>query len=157
MRLLIQRVSRASVVIHGELIGRIQEGLLVLVGIGMQDTEDTAVAMVEKLLNLRIFSDDDGKMNLNISQAVADQPLGGLLLVSQFTLYGDCRKGRRPSFEQAAPPERAQALYNFVVATAQGSGIRVQTGAFREHMQVELVNDGPVTLMLDSAELFPAK
>jgi D-tyrosyl-tRNA(Tyr) deacylase len=144
-------------VIHGELIGRIQEGLLVLVGIGMQDTEDTAVAMVEKLLNLRIFSDDDGKMNLNISQAVADQPLGGLLLVSQFTLYGDCRKGRRPSFEQAAPPERAQALYNFVVATAQGSGIRVQTGVFREHMQVELVNDGPVTLMLDSAELFPAK
>jgi D-tyrosyl-tRNA(Tyr) deacylase len=157
MRLLIQRVSRASVVIHGELIGRIQEGLLVLVGIGTEDTEDTAVAMVEKLLNLRIFSDHDGKMNLNISQAVADQPLGGLLLVSQFTLYGDCRKGRRPSFEQAAPPERAQALYNFVVATAQGSGIHVQTGVFREHMQVELVNDGPVTLMLDSAELFPAK
>jgi D-tyrosyl-tRNA(Tyr) deacylase len=157
MRLLVQRVSRASVVIHGEVIGRIQKGLLVLVGVGMQDTEDTAVAMVEKLLNLRIFSDHEGKMNLNISQAVADQPLGGLLLVSQFTLYGDCRKGRRPSFEKAAPPERAQELYNFVVATAQAAGIRVQTGVFREHMQVELVNDGPVTLMLDSAELFPAK
>lgn len=105
--------------------------------------------MVEKLVNLRIFPDDEGKMNRSVMQAE-----GGLLLVSQFTLYGDCRKGRRPSFEKAAAPGVAKDLYDFVVHSAGETGLRVETGVFREHMDVELVNDGPITLMLDSADLF---
>lgn len=157
MRFLIQRVSRAAVRVNGEVTGQIGMGLLVLVGIGSGDSEQLGHAMVEKLLNLRVFPDSDGKMNLNIMQAVTAEPRGGLLLVSQFTLYGDCRKGRRPSFEKAASPDRAAELYHFVVQTARSSGLLVETGVFREHMEVELVNDGPVTLLLDSAELFAAK
>jgi D-tyrosyl-tRNA(Tyr) deacylase len=127
----------------------------VFVGIGDSDTERIASLMVEKLLNLRIFSDPAGKMNLSIVQSASREPKRGLLLISQFTLYGDCRKGRRPSFEHAATPERARELYELVVATARKSGIGVETGVFREHMAVELVNDGPITLMLDSDQLFP--
>lgn len=152
MRFLVQRVSRASVTVHGEITGSIAAGLVVLVGIGSGDSEQVSVDMVDKLVNLRIFGDSDGKLNLSALQSG-----GGLLLISQFTLYGDCRKGRRPSFEKAAPPERAKELYEHVVATATASGLRVQTGVFREHMDVELVNDGPITIMLDSAELFAPK
>jgi len=152
MRLLIQRVSRASVTINGEVTGRIGRGLVALIGIGEGDTETEAQNLVTKMVNLRIFPDHEGKMNLSVLQAQ-----GGLLLISQFTLYGDCRKGRRPSFEKAAAPDRARELYEFVVECARKTGLLTETGVFREHMDVELVNDGPVTLLLDSAELSGAK
>jgi D-tyrosyl-tRNA(Tyr) deacylase len=152
MRFLLQRVSRASVTVAGEVTGAIQKGLLVLVGIGEGDSEREALAMIDKLVNLRIFADDQGRMNLSALQVG-----GQLLLVSQFTLYGDCRKGRRPSFEHAASPEHARQLYDFIVENARASGLKVGTGVFREHMDVELVNDGPITILLDSAELFSAK
>jgi len=147
MKLVIQRVSEASVKVNESTIGNIRKGLAVFIGIGQQDTEADANYLIDKLLGLRIFPDENGKMNRNIQDAG-----GSLLLVSQFTLYGDCRRGRRPSFDRAAPPERAQALYQYFVESARQSPVPVETGIFQASMQVQLVNEGPVTLLMDSAE-----
>jgi len=147
MKLVIQRVSAASVKVNQSTIGSIRMGLAVFIGIGREDTEADANYLIDKLLGLRIFPDENGKMNLNIQDAG-----GSLLLVSQFTLYGDCRRGRRPSFDRAAPPERAQALYRYFVGSARQGPVPVETGIFQASMQVQLVNEGPVTLLIDSAE-----
>jgi len=149
MRAVIQRVSRAGVAVEGESTGAIGEGLVVLLGIRKADTVKDAGYLVEKILGLRIFPDDEGKMNRSVVDAG-----GALLVISQFTLYGDCRRGRRPSFDAAAPPEEARALYEHFVQVAGERGIRVETGVFQAHMSVELVNDGPVTILLDSTKLF---
>ncbi len=147
MRACIQRVSSARVIVDGETVGEIGRGLLVLLGVAAADGDDDLRWLVDKVVGLRIFEDGDGKMNL----ALAD--VGGeLLVVSQFTLLGDCRKGRRPSFIAAAPPDQAERVYEQFVAAARAQGVRVATGRFRTHMLVELVNDGPVTLVVDSAE-----
>jgi D-aminoacyl-tRNA deacylase len=147
MRACIQRVSSARVVVDGEIVGEIGRGLLVLLGVAGTDGDDDLRWMVDKVVGLRIFEDAEGKMNL----ALAD--IGGeLLVVSQFTLLGDCRKGRRPSFISAAPPEQAERVYEQFVAAARDRGVRVAMGRFRTHMHVELVNDGPVTLVIDSAD-----
>lgn len=149
MRAVIQRVSSAQVIVDGQVVGRIGRGFLVLLGVAADDTQDDVVYLAGKTAGLRVFEDADGKMNL----ALAD--VGGeLLVVSQFTLLGDCRKGRRPSFVHAARPERADALYESFVAELRGQGFRVETGRFQEHMDVSLVNDGPVTLLLDSRKKF---
>jgi D-tyrosyl-tRNA(Tyr) deacylase len=148
MRLLIQRVTQASVRIDGEVVGEIGHGLLVLIGINAQDTPAIADRLIRKALDLRIFEDDEGKMNRGVEEVS-----GGLLLVSQFTLYANCRKGRRPSFIDAAPPPIAQPLYENCIRVAQASGLTVQTGRFGADMKISLINDGPVTIMLDSAEL----
>jgi D-tyrosyl-tRNA(Tyr) deacylase len=148
MRLLIQRVTQASVRIDGEVVGEISHGLLVLIGINAQDTPAIADRLIRKALDLRIFEDDEGKMNRGVEEVS-----GGLLLVSQFTLYANCRKGRRPSFIDAAPPPIAQPLYEHCIRVAQASGLTVQTGRFGADMKISLINDGPVTIMLDSAEL----
>jgi len=145
MRACVQRVSRAQVDVAGEICGRIGRGMLVLLGVARDDTPDDARWLAEKLAGLRIFEDDQGKMNL----ALADVG-GAMLVVSQFTLLGDCRKGRRPSFDAAARPELAEELYQVFVAAVAARGIEVATGRFRQMMEVELVNDGPVTLLLDS-------
>ncbi len=145
MRFLIQRVSRASVSVDGDLAGAIAAGLLVLVGISARDTTADADYLSDKILHLRVFPDAAGQMNRSITETG-----GALLLVSQFTLYGDCRKGRRPSFSAAAPAEAARTLYDYAVSRLRLSGIAVETGIFQADMQVELVNDGPVTLMLES-------
>lgn len=144
MRVVLQRVARANVAVGGRVIGRIDHGLLLLVGFTSADAEDSLVWMADKVLGLRIFADEQGKMN----RSVADVD-GGLLVVSQFTLYGDTRKGRRPSFIDAAPPEIAIPLYERFVALLRASGLRVETGEFGAMMDVELVNDGPVTLILE--------
>jgi len=149
MRAVIQRVSRAGVAVEGESTGAIGEGLVVLLGIRKADTVKDAGYLVEKILGLRIFPDDEGKMNRSVMDAG-----GALLVISQFTLYGDCRRGRRPSFDAAAPPEEARALYEHFTRVAGERGIRVETGVFQAHMSVELVNDGPVTILLDSTKLF---
>jgi len=149
MRAVVQRVSEASVRIDGETVGKIGMGLLVLVGVGHQDTRDDARLLAEKLVNLRIFPDDADRMNFSVLEV-----RGGILAVSQFTLWGDCRKGRRPSYTNAAPPERARALYEAFVEELQRFSIAVATGRFQEMMQVHLVNDGPVTLLLDSQKNF---
>ncbi|MBV9924836.1 MAG: D-tyrosyl-tRNA(Tyr) deacylase [Acidobacteria bacterium] len=149
MRAVLQRVSRASVRVGGETVGEIGPGLLVLLGVGREDGEADAVYLVEKILNLRVFEDAGGRMNLSLDEAG-----GALLAVSQFTLYGDVRKGRRPSWFDAAPPELARPLYEFFVAEARARGARVETGSFQAMMEVELVNDGPVTILLDSRKLF---
>jgi D-aminoacyl-tRNA deacylase len=149
MRAVLQRVSRSSVEVEGKCVGRIGPGWLVLLGVERGDTEAEAAWIAEKVLNLRAFEDDQGKMNRSVVEAG-----GGILIVSQFTLLGDCRKGRRPSFVEAAPPEEAERLYQVFVAAAAGQGARVETGRFRAHMDVALVNDGPVTLLLDSKKLF---
>lgn len=147
MKACVQRVSSARVVVEGETVGEIGRGLLVLLGVAASDGADDLRWLVDKVVGLRIFEDADEKMNL----ALAD--VGGeLLVVSQFTLLGDCRKGRRPSFIAAAPPEQAERVYEEFVAAARAQGVRVATGRFRTHMHVELVNDGPVTLMIDSTE-----
>ncbi|MBZ5724583.1 MAG: D-tyrosyl-tRNA(Tyr) deacylase [Acidobacteriia bacterium] len=147
MRLVIQRVREASVTVSESTVGSIGTGLVVLLGVSRSDTADQADYLLDKLLGLRIFPDEQGKMNRDVREAK-----GALLIVSQFTLYGDCRKGRRPSFDQAAPPEQAQALYNYFVETAKRGPVPVETGVFQALMQVQLVNDGPVTILLDSAD-----
>lgn len=148
MRACVQRVSRASVRVGGQLCAQIQRGMLVLLGVAGDDTEADAQRLAEKIAGLRIFEDAQGKMNLALAEAG-----GAMLVVSQFTLLADCRKGRRPSFTNAAPPELAERLYQVFVHAVARTGIPVATGRFREHMQVELVNDGPVTLLLESRQL----
>jgi D-tyrosyl-tRNA(Tyr) deacylase len=149
MRCIIQRVSRARVTVDGEVTGDIGRGLLVLLGVSRNDNEDHARYLVDKTLNLRIFEDADDRMNLSLLDTG-----GELLVVSQFTLYGDARKGRRPSFIDAAAPEDANRLYEFFVGEARKQVAKVETGRFQAMMDVELVNDGPVTIMLDSDRLF---
>jgi D-tyrosyl-tRNA(Tyr) deacylase len=145
MRAVVQRVSRAKVEVDGVVTGEIGTGLLVLLGAALEDTASDADYLAEKIVQLRIFSDDAGKMN----RSLADTG-GALLVVSQFTLYGDSRKGRRPSFDQAAPPQEARALYEHFVASARRLCPRVETGVFQAHMAVSLTNDGPVTLIVES-------
>jgi len=149
MRAVIQRVSRAKVSVDGEITGEIGRGILVLLGVSRLDSENEASYLVEKTLNLRIFEDAEDKMNLSLLDIK-----GELLVVSQFTLYGDARKGRRPSFIEAAAPERANRLYEFFVSEASKRLARVATGRFQAMMDVELVNDGPVTILLDSDKNF---
>ncbi len=149
MRAVIQRVSRAQVTVGGALTGKIDRGLLVLLGITHNDAESDADYLVDKVVNLRIFDDEDGKMNLSLREIG-----GGLLVVSQFTLYGDTRRGRRPSFIDAAPGPAAEALYNYFVERSRQAVEDVQTGAFGAMMDVELVNDGPVTIILNSERSF---
>jgi len=145
MRVVIQRVKQARVEVGGQVTGAIGPGLLVLLGIAKTDSERDVEYLAEKVLGIRIFPDSDGKMNRNIEEAG-----GSLLVVSQFTLYGDCRKGRRPSFDLAAHPQEAARLYEYFVNTARKSAVRVETGIFQASMQVHLVNDGPVTIICDS-------
>lgn len=149
MRACIQRVHRASVTVEGQIVGRIGRGLLVLLGVEIGDQADDARSLADRIGGLRIFEDDQGKMNRSLVELG-----GGMLVVSQFTLLGDCRKGRRPSFTQAAPPEVAEQLYETFVAAVGVQGLEVATGRFRAHMDVELVNDGPVTLLVDSNKKF---
>src|SRR5579872_2892000 len=152
MKAVIQRVSRAQVTVAGEVVGRIEKGLLVLLGVASEDTQDDAISLAAKVVGLRIFEDEQGKMNRSLLEVG-----GAALVVSQFTLLGDCRKGRRPSFIAAARPERAVELYRGFVAEMRGQGVTVATGQFQEHMEVELVNDGPVTLILDTRPDAPAR
>src|SRR5436309_11280660 len=149
MRAVVQRVTRASVKVNAEIIGEIGDGLVVLVGIARDDTKVEAAYLLEKISHLRIFDDEEGKMNLSVKDVN-----GGLLIVSQFTLYGDVRRGLRPSWIDAAPPEVAEPLYDFFVRQAHSAIDNVATGKFQAMMQVELVNDGPVTILLDSNKLF---
>lgn len=149
MRAVVQRVSRASVKVGEELTGEIGLGLLVLLGVTHEDTEADADYLAEKIIGLRIFEDDGGKMNLSVADVG-----GAMLAVSQFTLFGDVRRGKRPSFDAAAPPERARELYDYFVARVRQLGLRCETGRFQEMMQVELINSGPVTILLDSKKAF---
>jgi D-tyrosyl-tRNA(Tyr) deacylase len=149
MRAVIQRVNRASVTVEGKVVGEIGKGLVVLLGVARDDTEQHAEYLSEKIAALRIFDDGEGKMNLSVKDVG-----GALLVISQFTLYGDVRRGLRPSWIEAAPPEVAEPLYDFFVQLTRQNVGRVATGSFRAHMQVELVNDGPVTIMLDSRKVF---
>ena len=154
MRAVVQRVSRAKVTINdrtnnGWTSGEIGLGLLVLLGVGHEDSETDATYLAEKIAGLRIFEDADGKMNRSVLDVG-----GSVLVVSQFTLYGDGRRGKRPSFDAAAPPEQARRLYEFFVELIRASGLRCETGRFQEMMQVELVNEGPVTILLDSSKAF---
>lgn len=149
MRACVQRVSQASVTVAGEVVGQIGRGFVVLLGVAHDDDETAARYLADKIVDLRVFEDDEGKMNRSLADV-----RGAMLVVSQFTLLGDCRKGRRPSFTQAAPPQQAQQLYETFVAAVHTRGIEVATGVFREMMQVALVNDGPVTMLLDSNKLF---
>jgi D-tyrosyl-tRNA(Tyr) deacylase len=149
MRAVVQRVSRARVTVKDWTSGEIGLGLLVLVGVGHDDTEADATYLAEKIAGLRIFEDHDGKMNRGVIDVG-----GSVLAVSQFTLYGDVRRGKRPSFDAAAPPGAARRLYEFFVQQVQALGLRCETGRFQEMMQVELVNDGPVTILLDSKKAF---
>lgn len=146
MRAILQRVTRASVEVDGTVVGEIGGGLLVLLGVAKPDTAADADFLAGKILNLRIFADDAGKMNRSLLDCA-----GELLVVSQFTLYGDTRKGRRPGFDDAAPPEQARSLYEHFVAAARQSGVKVETGVFQAHMAVSLVNDGPVTFLVESS------
>ena len=149
MRAVLQRVTRASVSVGDKVSGEINSGLVVLLGVAHDDTHSDVKYLVEKVAAARIFDDADGRMNLSVCDAG-----GALLVVSQFTLYGDVRRGRRPSWSEAARPEVAEPLYEAFVAEARRSGVRVETGSFRAAMRVELVNDGPVTILLDSRKLF---
>ena len=148
MRACIQRVTEARVTVGGEVTGEIGHGLVVLLGVGEHDGDAELRWLAEKVVGLRIFEDEAGKMNRSLVEA-----RGAMLVVSQFTLYGDCRKGRRPSFITAAPAELAERLYDKFVAIVRAAGIQVATGQFREHMLVSLVNDGPVTIWIDTADL----
>jgi D-aminoacyl-tRNA deacylase len=152
MRAVIQRVSRASVAINGETIGLIDLGLLVLLGVWQMDTPEDAIQLARKIAHLRIFDDDAGKLNRSVLEV-----RGQMLVISQFTLYADCRKGRRPSFVEAARPELAKPLYEAFVAEVQRQGVRVATGAFQSLMDVALINSGPVTIILDSQQLSSAE
>lgn len=149
MRAVLQRVTRASVRVGGEATGEIGAGLVVLLGVARDDAEEDARYLAEKTVTLRVFDDEEGRMNRSVVEAG-----GGLLVVSQFTLYGDARKGRRPSWFDAAPPDVAERLYEFYSAEVSRSVARVAKGVFRAMMEVELVNDGPVTILLDSRKLF---
>ena len=149
MRAVLQRVTRARVLVEGDIAGEIDPGLVVLLAVGREDNAATASFMAEKIVNLRIFGDEQGKMNRSLLDAG-----GAVLAVSQFTLYGDARGQRRPSFIQAAPPEQGRALYEEFVRALRGLGVTVATGVFQTHMSVEIVNDGPVTILLDSDKLF---
>jgi D-aminoacyl-tRNA deacylase len=149
MRAVLQRVSHARVTVNDEITGEIGKGLLVLLGVSVRDADSDAVQLAEKVVNLRIFDDTHGKMNLSLLVIGGD-----LLVVSQFTLYGDVRRGRRPSYIDAAPPERANRLYEHFVAEARKHVNRVETGRFQAMMDVELVNDGPVTLLIDTEKAF---
>jgi len=149
MRAVVQRVSRAQVTVNGEITGQIGLGLLVLLGVGRDDTEADAIYLAEKICGLRVFEDAAGKMNLGLAEVG-----GSVLAVSQFTLYGDVRRGKRPSFDAAAPLERARQLYQFLVERIREAGLRCETGRFQEMMKVELVNEGPVTILLDSTKIF---
>jgi D-aminoacyl-tRNA deacylase len=149
MRAVAQRVSRAKVTVDGWIAGEIGLGLLVLLGVGQEDTEADVNYMAEKIAGLRIFEDADGKMNRSVLDVG-----GSVLAVSQFTLYGDVRRGKRPSFDDAAPPEPARRLYELFVERIRATGLRCETGRFQEMMQVELVNEGPVTILLDSGKQF---
>ena len=149
MRAVIQRVSEASVTVNQVVSGSIQRGFLVLVGVADNDEEKDALWIAEKIAGLRVFEDTDEKMNLSLADVQ-----GAILLVSQFTLFGDCRKGRRPSFVEAARPEKARALYEKLAVNLRQLGLVVETGVFQAHMEVRLLNDGPVTLLLDSRKLF---
>jgi len=147
MRTVIQRVSQASVTVNGSTISRIATGLLVLIGVKRDDSTADADYLVDKIVHLRVFPDDAGKMNRDLTEAG-----GSLLVVSQFTLYGDCRRGRRPSFDRAAPPERARELYECFLEAARRTGVPVEAGVFQASMEVNLVNQGPVTILVDSEE-----
>jgi D-tyrosyl-tRNA(Tyr) deacylase len=149
MRAVVQRVSRASVRVDGELTGEIGKGLLVLLGVTQDDSEADADYLAEKVAGLRIFEDDAGKMNLSVADVG-----GAVLAVSQFTLFGDVRRGKRPSFDASARPEQAKALYEYFVERIRATGLQCATGRFQERMEVELVNTGPVTILLDSKKLF---
>jgi len=149
VRAVVQRVIRGAVRVGGETVGEIDQGLVVLLGVGRDDTPEDAAYLAEKIVHLRVFADDEGKLNRSVLEVG-----GKVLLVSQFTLYGDCRRGRRPGFSAAAAPERAQFLYGEVARRLAALGVEVAEGQFREHMQVEIVNDGPVTLLLDSHKTF---
>jgi len=149
MRAVVQRVSRARVVVAGEVVGEIGPGLLVLLGVGRNDSPADADYLAEKIAGLRIFEDADGKMNRAVGESG-----GAVLAVSQFTLYGDVRRGKRPSFDAAARPEQARSLCERFVQSMRGAGLRCETGRFQEMMQVELVNEGPVTILLDSQKVF---
>jgi D-tyrosyl-tRNA(Tyr) deacylase len=147
VKVLLQRVTSASVTIEGEVVGKIGRGLVVFIGVAEGDEPNDADYLVQKLVNLRIFADKEEKFNLSALDIKAE-----LLLVSQFTLLADTRKGRRPSFTEAAPPQLAEELFEYFVKEAKGSGLKVQTGRFQQYMQVEIHNDGPVTIMLDSRD-----
>jgi len=149
MRAVIQRVSRAKVTVAGETTGQIGLGLLVLLGVGQQDNESDADYLADKVTGLRIFEDDAGKMNRSLADIG-----GAVLVVSQFTVYGDVRKGKRPSFDGAERPERARELYQYFVDRIRAAGLSCETGRFQEIMQVELINDGPVTILVDSEKAF---
>jgi len=149
MRAVIQRVSRAKVTVNGGVTGEIGPGLLVLLGVGTGDTKSDADYLADKIIGLRIFEDDGGKMNLSVVDVK-----GAILAVSQFTLYGDVRRGKRPSFDAAAPPQQARELYEYFVEKIRAAGLRCETGRFQEMMKVELANEGPVTILLDSGRSF---
>ncbi|UCF56426.1 MAG: D-tyrosyl-tRNA(Tyr) deacylase [Deltaproteobacteria bacterium] len=149
MRAVVQRVKEAKVEVGGRTVGEIGHGLLILLGVGEDDSEKDCDYLANKIAHLRIFSDDQGLMNLSLIETE-----GAVLVVSQFTLWGDCRKGRRPSFTRAARPEKARELYEHFVGILRGKGLRTATGEFQELMDVHLVNDGPVTLILDSSKTF---
>jgi D-aminoacyl-tRNA deacylase len=147
LKVIVQRVTKASVSVNGEVVGKIGRGLVVLVGVAREDTERDAIYMADKIVNLRIFADEASKFNLSALETGAE-----ILIVSQFTLLADTRKGRRPSFEAAAPPEQAEALVNFFIGRVRDAGLQVETGRFQQHMLVEIHNDGPVTIALDSRD-----
>jgi D-tyrosyl-tRNA(Tyr) deacylase len=149
MRAVVQRVSEGEVEVDGDIVGKVGNGFVVLVGVGKDDTEKDVEYLIEKVLGLRIFEDDFGKMNLSITDVG-----GEILAVSQFTLYGDCRKGRRPSYDGAAPPDVAERLYGLFVEEMRKRGVKVETGRFRAIMDLHLINSGPVTILLDSKKTF---
>jgi D-aminoacyl-tRNA deacylase len=149
MRAVVQRVSSARVTVNAEVTGEISTGLLILLAVANADTDKDLDYMVDKIVGLRVFEDADGKMNRSVAEAG-----GAILAVSQFTLYGDVRRGKRPSFDDAARPEQARAMYDQFVTRVRAAGLRCETGRFQEMMDVELVNDGPVTILLDSSKLF---
>jgi len=147
LKALVQRVTKASVSVNGEVVGEIGRGLVVLVGVARGDTERDAAYLAEKMTSLRVFADEASKFNLSVLETK-----GEVLIISQFTLLADTRKGRRPSFEEAAPPEQAEALINFLIGRVRDTGLKVETGRFQQHMLVEIYNDGPVTISLNSKD-----